>query len=70
MGFDPSLTRRYYIGNTGTMTKHTTITFKCPSETTQAFHEKVKQNGQTSSEWLRRVVEKFVKREDKKKGAF
>jgi hypothetical protein len=50
------------------MTKLTVITFKCPSETSREFHAKVKNNGQTSSEWLRRVVEKFVKREDKKKG--
>jgi hypothetical protein len=48
--------------------KNTAIIFKIDAKTKLQFEEQLKQNGKTPSEWLRKVVEKFVKREDKKKG--
>jgi hypothetical protein len=48
---DPSLTLRYYFGNTGTMTKHTTITFKCDAEMNRLLIVKLKDEGKTVSGW-------------------
>jgi predicted transcriptional regulator len=43
------------------------VTFKVKPETKQQFDRIVKNNGKTSSQWLRSVVEQYVKREEKKK---
>jgi predicted DNA-binding protein len=48
------------------MKKTTPITFKVAAETKRQFDDRVKNNGKTPSQWLRNVVEQYVKREAKK----
>jgi predicted DNA-binding protein len=47
------------------MNKPAIIVFKTNAETKRKFNESVKTEGKTSSQWLRAVVEAYVRRKAK-----
>jgi len=63
----PSLDSRYYLCNTNHMKKHASIIFKTDAETKQLLIEKVKAEDKTVSQWLRLVVNRYVRKTPKKR---